>query len=184
MFAEEIEPRLSSSSCGGKSYSNSQSHARLTVSASLGGRCTVGSWKDVDLDDTVGLIVDFGCRYVRFQVVTDADAEPSAKRVCQRSAYDVLLAAADRRDCLPPKRKGGNAKDTLLNDVLDHLEQNGMSFSPDVTSQLSMERVATLYKQSSTLFGTWIHTGRRLFRSALLVLVCLPFQLVGDKSSA
>ena len=84
------------------------------------------------MDDTVGLIVDFGCRYVSFQVATDTHAEPSAKKVCQRSAYDVLLAAADRRDCLPPKRKEGNAKDRLLNDVLQHLEQNGLGFSPDV----------------------------------------------------
>lgn len=127
VFAAEVEPRLLPSRGGTSATSQSQ----LTVCASLGG--AVGSWKDVDLDDTVGLIADFGCKYVRFQVATEeASAEPSAKKVCQRSAYDVLLAAADRRDCLPPKRKDGNAKDRLLNDVLHHLEQHGMGFSPDV----------------------------------------------------
>ena len=46
-----------------------------------------------------------------------------------RSAYDVLLAAAGRRDFLPLKRKEGNAKDRLLNDFLHHIEENGMGSS-------------------------------------------------------
>ena len=71
VFVAEVEPRLPS--CGNKSCA---SQLQLTVSPPLTG--TAGSWKDVKLDDTVGLIVDFGCRYVRFQVATDTLAEPSA----------------------------------------------------------------------------------------------------------
>ena len=67
---------------------------------------------------------------------------------------DALLAAADRRDCLPLKRKEGNSKDRLLNDVLHHLRENGMGFHPT----LSMERATTSYKRLLTLSGTWIHT--------------------------
>ena len=86
----EVEPRLPS--CGDKSCSN---QFPLTTSACLTG--TAGLRKGVKFDYTAGLIVDSGCRCVYFQVATDPCVEPSAKWVRQRSAYDVLLAAADPR---------------------------------------------------------------------------------------
>ena len=152
VFVVEVEPRLPSH--GDKSCS---SQLQLTASASLTG--TAGLWKDVKSDDTASLVIDFGCRHVRFQVATDTRAEPSAKWVCQRSAYDVLLTAANCRDCLPLKRKEGNAKERLLNDFLHHIEENGMgSSSFDIVDGEGN----CIAQASVNALWAWIHTGRRV----------------------
>ena len=82
LFQYEVE--------AGSSLSRDRSDYLLKISTSSSGQ--PGTWKDIDISENIGLEVEFGCRYVRFQATVSQQAPP-AKKVCERSAFDVLCSA-------------------------------------------------------------------------------------------
>ena len=109
VFSVEVQPRLSIAVIA----------AAWTVAASASTNGGTGTWKEVDVAETVQLVREFGCRFVRFRLTDDVPA----KRACveSRSAFEVLLGAAAKWDKLP-EAKGKTAKDTLFTDIVDHLK--------------------------------------------------------------
>ena len=107
VLATHVKPRLSE-----------DAERQVTAIASPTGK--EGTCKEVDMDEKVQLVADFGCRFLKFTLAVDA--EPPAKRRCtEKSAFDIMLGAAAVKDRLPQERSG-NSKDRLYNDVLKHLK--------------------------------------------------------------
>ena len=107
VFATHVKPRLSE-----------DAERQVTAMASPTGK--EGTWKEVDMDEKVQLVADFGCRFLKFTLAVDV--EPPAKRRCpEKSAFDIMFGAAAVKDRLPQERSG-NSKDRLHNDVLKHLK--------------------------------------------------------------
>ena len=78
LFCEEVQPRLP---------------LEWIVAATASSNGGAGTWKDVEVTETVGLVDEFGCRFLDFRLV---DVAPAVKRPCpdRPSAFDVLLGAA------------------------------------------------------------------------------------------
>ena len=119
VFATHVKPRLSE-----------DAERQVTAMASPTGK--EGTWKEVDMDEKVQLVADFGCRFLKFTLAVDV--EPPAKRRCpEKSAFDIMLGAAAVKDRLPQERSG-NSKDRLYNDVLKHLKVSTKKKSHDVST--------------------------------------------------
>eukprot|EP00117_Sycon_ciliatum_P037667 scpid20458/ scgid28125/ len=108
VFRQHVQPRLEESVDGD-----------VTAFASQSGK--VGTWKEVDVDEKVQLVAEFGCRFIKFDLPKEDIGEPAAKRR-PTSAFDIMLAAASERNSLPDRREPVTRKDDLFNDVVNYLK--------------------------------------------------------------
>ena len=99
VFDSHVKPRLADHGSSLPVHMNAKSTASEKTEA----------WKDVEMTENVSLLIDFGCRFVKFSLQDAVDEEVSiAKRPCPdgASAFKVLMTSATARDRLPEEENG------------------------------------------------------------------------------